>query len=171
MKKYFITIVLVLCTLSAFSQDNEKQKAYYSELIKKNRTAGRILLYGGAGLIALPIIVDAIDGRDDRAEKVSNVGYLTFPIGIISMIVSTTYFNRAARYKNKIASISLISQPLEFGGVENRMVGLSKHNGGVSIKNSSLVLSTNTCCFFKNKSIIIFRRILFSEYPKLLQPG
>jgi len=58
------------------------------------------------------------------------------------MIVSTTYFSHAARYKKKMASISLINQPLDFGGVENRMVGLSNHNRGVPIKNSRLLLKT-----------------------------
>jgi hypothetical protein len=142
MKKYFLAIVLMLFTCSAFTQDNEKLKAYYSNLSKQNRTTGRILLYGGAGLVAFPVIINATDGPDGRAEKVSNLGYLTFPIGLISMIVSTTYFNRAARYKNKIASISLISQPLEFGGVENRMTRLSKQNGGVPIKNSRYLLKS-----------------------------
>jgi hypothetical protein len=58
------------------------------------------------------------------------------------MLVSTTYFNRAARYKKKIASISLINQPLDFSGIENSMAGSSTENGGVPIKNSRLLLKT-----------------------------
>lgn len=69
MKKYFIAIVLAVFTFPAFSQDNEKLKAYYSDLIKQNRTAGRSLLYGGAALVAFPVIIDVIDGPDDRAKK------------------------------------------------------------------------------------------------------
>jgi hypothetical protein len=140
MKKYFIAIVLLVFTVSAFSQDNEKQKAYYSELIKKNRTAGRILLYGGAGLIVVPFVISGIAGGDHPLAVGS--AYFGFPIGIASMVVSTTYFNRAARYKKKIASISLINQPLEFGGAENRMAGSSTQNVGVPIKNSRHLFSS-----------------------------
>jgi hypothetical protein len=44
-------------------------------------------------------------------------------------------------------------------------------NKTIQIEKQQPGSSTNACCFFKVQLKIIFRQILFSEYPKLLLPG
>lgn len=65
MKKYFTATILLLFVFSVFSQDNLKNKDYYLQKSKKQKTAAWLLLGGGLTLSTISVFTGYADLSDD----------------------------------------------------------------------------------------------------------
>jgi len=99
MKKYFAATLLLLFAFSVFSQDNLKNKDYYLQKSKNQKTAGWILFSGGAAIMTISAITILTNN--------GSYGVLMgVPLGVVIIITSVPFFNASVRNKKKGMSLS-----------------------------------------------------------------
>ena len=105
MKKYFAATLLLLFVFSVFSQDNLKNKDYYLEKSKKQKTAGWILLGSGAALsISGLIIIGSEASTLDLESDAIKAGEVMNYIGLAAMVGSIPLFIASGRNRRKAAA-------------------------------------------------------------------
>jgi len=103
MKYFSATILLLLFTFSVFSQDVVKNKEYYSEKSKRQKTGARIMLIGGAALIGTGLLVG--DRRESSFDDAAT-GAVLGGIGVLMMLGSIPLFAASSKNYRKSASLS-----------------------------------------------------------------
>jgi hypothetical protein len=104
MKKYFTAILLLLFSVSVFSQEVVKNKEYYSAKSKKQKTTGWVMLGGGAALIGAGFL---IGNRAESSFDDAATGGLLGGVGVLLMLGSIPVFIASGKSKRKAASLSL----------------------------------------------------------------
>jgi hypothetical protein len=103
MKKYFTTIVFVLFTYSFFSQEVVKNREYYTDKSKRQKSGARIMRIGGAALIGTGFL---IGDRKESSFDDAATGAILGGVGVLLMIGSIPVFIASGKSKRKAASIS-----------------------------------------------------------------
>jgi uncharacterized membrane protein len=128
MKKYFISILLLLFAISVFSQEVVKNKEYYTAKSKKQKTGGWIMLGGGAALIGTGFL---IGDREESSFDDAATGAILGGVGVLLMIGSIPVFIASGKNKRKAASLSFKSVPIP--QIKNSSM-VYQHMPAVSIK-------------------------------------
>jgi len=103
MKKYTTSILLLLFAISVFSQEVVKNKEYYSEKSKRQRSGARVMLIGGAALIGTGFL---IGDRKESSFDDAATGAVLGGVGMLLMIGSIPVFIASGKNKRKAASLS-----------------------------------------------------------------
>lgn len=136
MKKSLTTTLLLLFAVSVFSQDVIKNREYYLQKSKEQKTLGWIFLGGGAGLIVAGISIQT--GEANADFNFSGTGLAI--AGVAASLVSIHFFKKAAKYKKLTATIGFKNQPLSITGIKGAFEPSLRGDKDIpKVKNNSLV--------------------------------
>jgi hypothetical protein len=113
MKKILFVLAFAITSAALFSQTlpaNVKTKEYYLTKSKHQRKTALIMLYGGAGLTALGVVLTGLAIENNSKGRSDNIGYvgvsMTY-VGVLSAFGSIPFFISAAHNRHKAAELSL----------------------------------------------------------------
>jgi hypothetical protein len=101
MKKAIVMFVLTCSVANLFSQEIVKDKAYYLDRSKKQKSAAYGLLIGGAVCFGIGFLIGG--GKETSLDNVETAAFLE-GFGGLAMICSIPLFSAASKNK-KIASL------------------------------------------------------------------
>jgi hypothetical protein len=93
----------MLLSVSVFSQEVVKNSEYYSVKSKKQKTAGWVMLGGGAALIGTGFL---IGDRQESTFDDAATGAILGGIGVLLMLGSIPVFIASSKNQRKAASLS-----------------------------------------------------------------
>jgi hypothetical protein len=107
-KKFIISTLLLLITVTSFSQQTKPSTALtkqdYLLKSKHQKTTARILLYGGAVCVVAPLLI--FSNIEEGGNATGGIFYGIIGAGLLAMPASIPFFLASSRNKKKGMSLS-----------------------------------------------------------------